>query len=337
MELPKLENLRAVIFDRDGTLNVSGPAENGGYILELSQLSFIEGAEDALRDLHGRGVKLFVFTQQNCVSKGLIDEAGVDAVHAEMNARLAPAVIGGFYFNTQSGAGEDWSKPGPGMLNAILQAHPELNAKNTLVVGDAVRDAESAAAAGLPFAFVASDQDEKTQKAKKTGLPFFESLPELLKALGASVPYAAYLIEEKSRAALLAAFPPKHPDVVAHHITHKYGAGEADVPAAPQSVKVVGHHVDEAIEVLVVEIDGKKHQATGEEETRYYHITLSLDRAKGVSPRNANDLLQKLVAEKGEDALRNLPDPFELVVAPRLLVDSGSPPKPPKPPAPSAR
>lgn len=184
MELPKLERLSAVVFDRDGTLNVSGPAENGGYILEPSQLIFIEGVEDALHELHGRGVKLFVFTQQNCVSKGLIDEAGVDAVHAEMNARLAPTVISGFYFNTQSGAGKDWSKPGPGMLNAILRAHPDLNAENCLVVGDAVRDAESAAAAGLPFAFVASDQDEKAQKAKKTGLPFFESLQALVASLG---------------------------------------------------------------------------------------------------------------------------------------------------------
>lgn len=334
MELPKLENLRAVIFDRDGTLNVSGPAENGGYILELSQLSFIEGVEDALKDLHGRGVKLFVFTQQNCVTKGLIDEAGVDAVHAEMNARLAPAVISGFYFNTQSGAGDDWSKPGPGMLNAILQAYPELNAESCLVVGDAVRDAESAAAAGLPFAFVASDQSEKTEKAKKTGLPFFENLPELIKALGPSVPYAAYVIEEESRSALLKTFAPKHPDVVAHHITHKYGAGEADVPAAPQSVKVVGHHSDDAMEALVVEIDGAKHQTTGEAETRYYHITLSLDRAKGVNPRNANDLLRRIVKEKGEGALRNLPEPFEVVVTPQLLVDSGPQPKQPKPPVP---
>ena len=183
ISLPRLHDIRAIILDRDGTLNASGPESNGGYILELAQLSFLAGVEEALRNLHARGIKLFVFTQQNCVAKGLIDEAGVDAIHAEMNRRLTPAVIDGFYFNTQKAAGADWSKPGPGMLNAIRAAYSGLNASNCLVVGDAVRDAESAAAAGLPFAFVASDQQEKTAEAREAGLPFFDSLEALIRAL----------------------------------------------------------------------------------------------------------------------------------------------------------
>lgn len=183
LPLPKLQNLRAVIFDRDGTLNVSGPEDNGGYILELAQLSFMDGAEAGVKDLHSRGIRLFVFTQQNCVTKGLIDEAGVDAIHAEMDKRLSPASFHGFYFNTQKIAGKDWSKPGPGMLNAILAAHPDLNAANCLVVGDAVRDAESAAAAKLPFVFVESDQLDKTAEARKTGLPMLRDLPALIAAL----------------------------------------------------------------------------------------------------------------------------------------------------------
>ena len=183
LPLPKLKDLRAVIFDRDGTLNVSGPDSNGGYILEPAQLSFLGGVESSVKDLHTRGIKLFVFTQQNCVAKGLIDEAGVDAIHAEVNARLAPASFHGFYFNTQKNAGKDWGKPGPGMLHAILAAHPELDASNCLVVGDALRDAESAAAAKLPFAFVQSDQENKTEEARKTGLPLFRDIPALLAAL----------------------------------------------------------------------------------------------------------------------------------------------------------
>lgn len=181
--LPALGQLRAVIFDRDGTLNASGPEDNGGYILHPHQLLWLPGVRDALKGLHGRGISLFVFSQQNCVAKGLIGEAGVDAIHARMNADIAPARIAGFYFNTQSHAGPDWSKPGPGMLNAILAATLGLNASNCLVVGDAVRDAESAAAAGLPFAFVKSDQDSKAAEARRTGLPFFETIEALVAAL----------------------------------------------------------------------------------------------------------------------------------------------------------
>jgi D-glycero-D-manno-heptose 1,7-bisphosphate phosphatase len=183
MRLPRLDQLRAIIFDRDGTLNASGPADNGGYILDPAQLQLLPGVREELVRLHERGVLMFVFSQQNCVSKGLISESGVDAVHAKMNADLSPASIKSFYFNTQACAGRDWSKPGPGMLNAILTAHPELNASNTLVVGDAVRDAESADAAGLPFAFVASDQPSKTEEARKTGRPLFDNLNSLIKSL----------------------------------------------------------------------------------------------------------------------------------------------------------
>ena len=87
--------------------------------------------KEALHGLHERGVLMFVFSQQNCVSKGLIDETGVDVLHAaEMNAgpraggesrevlfrtrRLAPATTG--------------ASSGPGMLNAVLAEVPGLDA-----------------------------------------------------------------------------------------------------------------------------------------------------------------------------------------------------------------
>ncbi len=322
MPLPKLKNLRAVIFDRDGTLNASGPDSNGGYILEPAQLTYLPGVESVLKDLHARGILLFVFTQQNCVTKGLIDEAGINALHDMMQTQISPAAYKGFYFNTQSCAGPDWSKPGPGMLNAILAAHPELNATNCLVVGDAVRDAESAAAAGLPFAFVASDQKDKTAEARKAGLQFFDNLATLFDAIDAPVPYAAYEIEGDSREMLLKAFPPRHGDVIAHHITHKYDATEADMPPMPAMVRVTGHHDNGAIQVLVVEVDGRRHQAArGDETPRWYHITLSLDRAQGVEPKNSNDLLAAIAAEKGAGALDNLPEAIEIAVLPRLLRD----------------
>lgn len=183
--LPSFRQLRAIIFDRDGTLNGSGPADNGGYILSPDQLHLLWGVREALNSLYEQGIQLFVFTQQNCVTKGLIDTDGVDSIHAYINELLLPAQISGFYYNTQADAADDWSKPHPGMLNAILRDYADdgLNASNTLVVGDAVRDAEAAAAAGLPFAFVASDQPEKIAKAKQTDWPFFNNLAELIAAL----------------------------------------------------------------------------------------------------------------------------------------------------------
>lgn len=140
-----------------------------------------------------------------------------------------------------------------------------------------------------------------------------------------STGYAAYQIDESSRAELLRRFPPKYSDAVAHHITHKYAATKADVPPQPQEVNVVGYHDSGAMEVLVVQVDGRRFQEAGNDGgENFYHITLSLDRAQGVSPRNSNDALQKIAAEQGEAALCNLSEPFAVSVTPRLLVDTGN-------------
>ena len=138
--------------------------------------------------------------------------------------------------------------------------------------------------------------------------------------------YIAFVIDKQSRQMLLEIFPPRYPDVIAHHITHAYGVSDkAPLPPQPQKVLVRGYHDSGAIQVLVVEVDGRKTQpSTG----KFYHITLSLDRAQGVSPRNSNDILQKIVAERSEYALRNLSQPIKISATPVFIKDeSGAAPQ----------
>jgi hypothetical protein len=145
--------------------------------------------------------------------------------------------------------------------------------------------------------------------------------------------YTAYLIEDEARAALLETFAPKYPKTVAHHITHHYGGGAGDMPEKPQKAEVVGYHDSGAIQVLVVEIDGRKHQQQSKgEPPRFLHITLSYDPAQGASPGKSNDVLEKIVAEKGEAGLRNLKEPIEISVTPALLIDRARRPAPKAPP-----
>lgn len=138
--------------------------------------------------------------------------------------------------------------------------------------------------------------------------------------------YTAYVIGDASRAELLERFPPKYPDIIAHHITLKYGAAEGETPREPGHVRIVGHHDGGNIQVLVAEVDGEQHQQTETDGAkRFLHITLSLDKAQGVSARNSNDLLEKIASEQGEAALRNLREPFSIRVAPQFLVDEDKP------------
>lgn len=142
--------------------------------------------------------------------------------------------------------------------------------------------------------------------------------------------YTAYVLDQESRQRLIDIFGPKYPETIAHHITHKFGATEDDVPEMPQSVRIVGFHDSGAMQVLVAEVDGERRQATTGEGERFYHITFSLDRAQGVEPKDSNAVLQKIAAEKGPDALRNLHDPVEITVKPQFILSGSS--KNPQPP-----
>lgn len=99
-----------------------------------------------------------------------------------------------------------------------------------------------------------------------------------------------WLLDEGDRTALLARFPPRWPDVIAHHVT--LAALVTDpLPPAPQA-EVVGW-VDDGIglQALVVALDGTTDRPDGST----YHITWSLDRAAGRTAKQSNDVL----AERG--------------------------------------
>ena len=100
--------------------------------------------------------------------------------------------------------------------------------------------------------------------------------------------YIAYTLTKSARSKVLAAFPPKFSDVIAHHITYKFGVTKAEsIPHPPSSVKVIGYSSDASLEALVVEVNGKSFRPDG----KRYHITLSLE--KGRKPVESNTLILK--------------------------------------------
>jgi hypothetical protein len=108
-------------------------------------------------------------------------------------------------------------------------------------------------------------------------------------------------LTDESRSKILSAFPPKYPEVIAHHITYKGPVSE--IPTPEDEFYVVGYTDNgESLETVVVAING----STARPDGGTYHITLSLDRDKGVRPMNSNDLL----ANKGYQKVT----PFEIRV-----------------------
>jgi len=132
-------------------------------------------------------------------------------------------------------------------------------------------------------------------KAVVDGLP---SPPAMLKAefdrtwqMFQDSDYLGYVLSEASRQELLRRFPPKYSEVKADHVTYKFPAAPDDVaPPAPRSARVIGHaDAGEGVDVAVVEIDGSTTRPDG----KIFHVTLSVDPARGKESAHANDLLKE--------------------------------------------
>lgn len=101
--------------------------------------------------------------------------------------------------------------------------------------------------------------------------------------------YVGWKLTEDDREKLLEEFPPRYPDVIAHHVTLKFGVpNDHPLPEAKKGV-VVGLSDDgEGIQALVVEIDGTTDRPDGST----YHVTWSLDKDAGYKPVHSNDLIK---------------------------------------------
>jgi len=113
-------------------------------------------------------------------------------------------------------------------------------------------------------------------------------------------------LDEDERAMLLERFPPEWPDVIADHVTLDPSAGrEGPLPHEDEGEIVGAINDQEGLQALVVAIDG----ATERPDGSTYHITWSLDRARGREPVQSN----QVIAEHG---WRPLDDPIPIVLIP---------------------
>ena len=97
-------------------------------------------------------------------------------------------------------------------------------------------------------------------------------------------------LDPEDRGRLLAHFRPLFPDVVADHVTLSVGTADAPLPTA-RAGEVVGEVDDGAgVQALVVRVGGTIDRPDG----KSYHITWSLDRARGRRAVESNDVIARL-------------------------------------------
>lgn len=147
----------AVFLDRDGTLN-----EEVDFLRDPADLRLLPGAAEAVARLNEAGLACVVVTNQSGIARGLLDEADLAVIHAELERGLAEggARLDALYHCPHHpDFGEridcDCRKPRPGLLRRAA-GDLGLDLRQSFVVGDSLRDLEAGAALGVPGLLVES-------------------------------------------------------------------------------------------------------------------------------------------------------------------------------------
>ena len=170
---------RVVFLDRDGVLTVPLEREGKGYAARSrDELEFYPGAADSVSRLRRAGFDVVVVTNQPDLANGLIDRAELEAIHAEVMAKLGPLRI-----HTCPHLGVDncgCRKPLPGMLFAEYEIEPVLFEESWLV-GDRDSDIEAGLTVGCRVIFIDRGwSDETGSRAGKVVLSLAEAVDAIL-------------------------------------------------------------------------------------------------------------------------------------------------------------
>jgi histidinol-phosphate phosphatase family protein len=155
---PRRRAVRAVLFDRDGTLIHDVP-----YLAQPDRVSPVEGAAHVLHRLRSEGIRVGVVSNQSGVARGLIRPDQLVEVNREVERQLGP-------FDTwQVCAHRDEDrcrcrKPAPGLVRSAARAL-SVQPENCVVVGDIGADVQAALQAGARAVLVPTDRTRHSEIA----------------------------------------------------------------------------------------------------------------------------------------------------------------------------
>lgn len=174
---------KLIILDRDGVIN----QDSDLYIKSPDEWIPIPGSPEAIARLNQWGWRVVVCTNQSGIGRGLFGMDTLNAIHDKMIKTLAHAggSIDAIFYCPHTNADEcDCRKPRAGMLKEVA-ARYNVELADVPVVGDSLRDLQSALAVGAQPMLVLTGKGKKTKldPALPPGTPVFADLAAVAKAL----------------------------------------------------------------------------------------------------------------------------------------------------------
>lgn len=154
--------MKLVILDRDGVIN----HDSDQFIKSPDEWKPIAGSLEAIARLNQWGYRVVVATNQSGVGRGLFDMDTLNAIHEKMHRSVMQ--VGGridaVFFCPHSAEEKcECRKPKPGLLRQIAERY-NTDLAGVPMVGDSLRDLQTALAVGARPYLVLTGKGEKTRK-----------------------------------------------------------------------------------------------------------------------------------------------------------------------------
>ena len=166
-----------VLLDRDGVINEDSDA----YIKSPEEWTPITGSLEAIALLHRNGYRVAVLTNQSGLARGLFDRQTLDLIHNKMRGLVEQT--GGhlddiFYCPHGPEDGCNCRKPKAGLYEQFARKYGA-DLDGVPVVGDSLRDIQSAQSVGASPILVETGKGAKTLKRNPDlDVPSFTNLYE---------------------------------------------------------------------------------------------------------------------------------------------------------------
>jgi D-glycero-D-manno-heptose 1,7-bisphosphate phosphatase len=174
--------LAAIFLDRDGTL-----IEHVPYLRDPADVALLPGVREALARARDAAVKLFLFTNQSGVGRGMFTLGEVEACNERMIELLG---LGPRPFDAVCIATETpdepprYRKPSPRFIREMIERHG-IDPRAAWMLGDSPVDWEAGLNAGIRTAAIVADPlaPKEPQRRQELGIAAFETVLDWLDAV----------------------------------------------------------------------------------------------------------------------------------------------------------
>jgi D-glycero-D-manno-heptose 1,7-bisphosphate phosphatase len=153
--------VRYVFLDRDGVLNRKLP--EGAYVSNWAQFEWLPGAVEAIVRMKRAGLTLILVTNQRGVALGKVTNAQLELIHRNLQSSLAQqgACLDAIYYCPHDNGQCTCRKPDTGLFEQALKDFPQVNAGNSVVIGDSLSDIQAGRRLGMKTIFIEGETNRQ--------------------------------------------------------------------------------------------------------------------------------------------------------------------------------